>query len=551
MGRHASHSSTTGRGWPPPRSVLLAAVAAVVLVAGGLVWWLAGSEGDDAAGCPDPVSVRVTVAPELVPVTQELLAGDALDGCVAPDVTGADPLQTAAALTAGADSGLPDVWVPDSSIWAAQVEGAELEPVASMATSPVVLATSRASAEDLGVAEDTPGWLDVVVAGLSDGRSFPAADLTGEARQIAVSLAVELTGTGIGGETTDEELRASIALSEAGATLEQVREAAVAGEADAGLFAATEQDVIASHLAGDSDLLALYPDGGAPSLDYPVIRAGDPGDRGDAVEAVVTALTSDAAAEAVRAAGFRDAEGNAPDDAGPDTGTRQEAPERLPMDPEAALEAIEQANRVLAPSRLLVAIDTSQSMEAPAGNSNRITLAVDAARTSLALLPDEYSVGLWTFAYQVANGNDWVERVPIRALDADVSGSSQRAALSAELDGLPGSLTRGGTGLYDTALAAFRAAQDAYQEGSVSSVVLLTDGTNEDDAGGISLQGLIDTLRAEEDPDRPVQLIGVAFGPDTDVDVLQQICEATGGRAYDAQDPGDLQDVLFDAIRRR
>jgi hypothetical protein len=253
----------------------------------------------------------------------------------------------------------------------------------------------------------------------------------------------------------------------------------------------------------------------------------------------------------VRAAGVRDADGTAPDGAGPDTGTRAEAPERLPMEPDAAAAAIAQINRVLAPSRLLTVIDTSTSMEAPAGGGTRISLAVDAARTALAGLPDEYSVGLWTFAYRVAGDADQVERVPLRALDADVDGATQRDSLRAELDALPGSLTSGGTGLYDTALAAVRAAREQYQEGAVSSVVLLTDGTDDDDAGGISLQGLIDTLRSEADPDRPVLLVGVALGPEADLEALQQMSEATGGRAYSAQDPDDLQTVLFDAIRSR
>ncbi|SEP21666.1 substrate-binding domain-containing protein [Trujillonella endophytica] len=551
MGRHATTTTTTRRGWPPPPLVLIAALAVVALVAGGLVWWLAGSDDDgNAAACGDDAAVRVAVAPEIAPVVQEVLA-DALSGdCVTADVVEADSLQTVAALTAGADSGVPDVWVPDSSIWPAQVEGASVEQAGTLAISPLVLATSRASAEDLGVLAPTPVWLDVVIAALTAGRSMPTADLTGSARQIGVSLSVEATGNGVA--ISDEELAASLGLSRSGATLDEVRSASVAGNADAGLWAGTEQDVLASYLAGDSQMVALYPEGGSTYLDYPVVRAGEPdGDRRAAVDTVVAALTSDDAAAAVRAAGFRDADGNAPDGAGPDTGTQPEAPERLPMEPDAATAAIEQANRVLAPSRLLTVIDTSTSMEATAAGGTRISLAVDAARTALAGLPDEYSVGLWTFAYRVDGDRDYAERVPLRALDADVDGSTQRAALAAQLQTLSGSLTSGGTGLYDTALAAVRAARELYQEGAVSSVVLLTDGTNDDDAGGISLQGLIDTLRSEADPDRPVQLVGVALGPEADLEELQQIAAATGGTAYSAQDPDDLQAVLFDAIRER
>jgi hypothetical protein len=79
---------------------------------------------------------------------------------------------------------------------------------------------------------------------------------------------------------------------------------------------------------------------------------------------------------------------------------------------------------------------------------------------------------------------------------------------------------------------------------------VVTDGADDDDQS-IGLQGLLDTLRSEANPDRPVKVIGVALGPDADLGVLQQIAEATGGAAYSAKDPTDLQDVLFDALRQR
>jgi hypothetical protein len=48
-----------------------------------------------------------------------------------------------------------------------------------------------------------------------------------------------------------------------------------------------------------------------------------------------------------------------------------------------------------------------------------------------------------------------------------------------------------------------------------------------------------------------VKVIAIALGPDADLGALQQIADATGGAAYQALDPEDLQGVLFDAIRRR
>jgi hypothetical protein len=166
-------------------------------------------------------------------------------------------------------------------------------------------------------------------------------------------------------------------------------------------------------------------------------------------------------------------------------------------------------------------------------------------------VPGDYALGLWVFAYQLENGEDWAELVPTRELDAAVGGRTQREVLDEQLGTIPDLLTPGGTGLYDTTLAAVRAASEDYDPTAVNSVLVLTDGTNEDDESGLELDELLATLSSEADPDRPVKVIGVALGPDADLEALQEIADTTGGEAYSAVDPADLQTVLFDALRQR
>jgi hypothetical protein len=160
-------------------------------------------------------------------------------------------------------------------------------------------------------------------------------------------------------------------------------------------------------------------------------------------------------------------------------------------------------------------------------------------------------VGLWVFAYQLDGSRDWVELVPTRTLAADADGVPQRQVIASALDTVPDRLTPGGTGLYDSTLAAVRAAREDYDPDFVNSVVIITDGTNEDDAQGISLDQLLQTLREEADPDRPVGVYGIALGEDADLAALEQIAEVTEGGAYSAVDPSDLQSVLFSALAGR
>jgi hypothetical protein len=545
MGRHADPSAPSRR---PAPLVLIAAAIAAVLVAGGLVWWLAGSGND----CEEPVDVAVTVAPELAGVAEELLDEPIVtdDGvCAAADVFAQEPLQTVGDLGALGEDALPEVWVPDSSLWTARAPDAELEVSGSLGSSPVVLATSRAAVDALSWADTAPGW----GAALSSDQGLAVPDLATSAEGLAALNAVR-TALG-GGPEADNAVVQAVLAAQRGPALSAAEGLAAGqeGGADAPLVPVSEQEVYTLNQdAAESALVAVYPSEGSPSLDYPVLRVGSSsGDQAAAVDAVLQVLTSDVARTAALEAGFRGSDGEAPPDAGEATGIQEAAPTALELDPAAVQTLLTRLSSLAAPSRILAVFDVSTSMEAPVRNGTRATLARDAAKATLSLVPGKFAIGLWVFAYQLQDAQDWAELVPIRELDAEADGRTQREVLAEQLDSIPDRLTPGGTGLYDSTLAAVRAARENFDPTAVNSILVLTDGTNEDDDAGLQLDRLLETLRSEADPQRPIKVIGVALGPDADLDALEQIAAETGGAAYSAVDPADLQTVLFDALRQR
>jgi hypothetical protein len=72
-----------------------------------------------------------------------------------------------------------------------------------------------------------------------------------------------------------------------------------------------------------------------------------------------------------------------------------------------------------------------------------------------------------------------------------------------------------------------------------------------DDGRGVKRQALLDRLRGEWKPDRPVQIIVIAFGDDVDRDGLTAITAATNGSLHVAQQPGEIIDVFLAALARR
>ena len=193
----------------------------------------------------------------------------------------------------------------------------------------------------------------------------------------------------------------------------------------------------------------------------------------------------------------------------------------------------------------------SGSMRWAAGNSTRIDLLQKATLDALAILPDGSQIGAWVFSTaRGPNREDWEPIAPMRVLNDNVDGKVHRTILSDEITGINKRLG-GDTGLYDTALAAFLEVQKGFDERYVNSVVLITDGENDDSTGGLSLKQLLAELKAKSDPQRPVRIITIGIGPDTDPSALQAISDATDGTSYVALQPKDIETVFFRALLAR
>ncbi len=145
--------------------------------------------------------------------------------------------------------------------------------------------------------------------------------------------------------------------------------------------------------------------------------------------------------------------------------------------------------------------------------------------------------------------SDHQELIPISTLGPDQQGGTGAQRLSQALAGLQ-AVPEGGTGLYDTVLDAVRSMRASYDPSRINAVLVLTDGMN-DDQGSISLDALLSTLASEQDASRPVPVISIAFGPDSDVDALGQISRVTGGATYESKDPRQIGEIFLDAVGQR
>jgi Ca-activated chloride channel family protein len=555
---------------------IVAAGAAVIAVVAGS---LGGYRLIVGQSCGNPLNLTVAAAPDVAPAVrttaqQWVDTKPRIDGnCVTVQVDAADPADVAAAIAGqhqrtisgvGQPNGktkVPDAWIPDSSTWVQRLRALDpkLMPAdaPSVARSPVVLAVPEPLATTLGWPNKKLSWSDLLPKLTADtklrtGIVEPNRDAAGASGLLAMAAAANASPSG-GQQATVAALRAlatgrSALRDDLLARFPRAPDPATLSTS-LGAAPLSEQAVI-QYNSGQPPvrLAAVYVNPAPLPLDYPfAVLPGLPDDKTAAARALAVTLSGNGYRDRLAQVGLRAADGS--------TGAGFVAPKGADLKPSPAPAQPDPAtiDRVLAtwttvisPGRLLAVIDVSGSMLEPvptAGGATREQVTVESARRGVGLFDDTWAVGLWTFSTNLDGANDYKELVPIGLL------ANQRQQL---LDGLATIQPKkdGNTGLYDTMLAAYKTVQQGWDPSRVNSVILMTDGKNEDQQG-LTLDQLIDELKKAMDPSRPVVVIAIGIGNGVSESELQRITNTTGGGTFVAPDPSKMSDIFLKAIALR
>lgn len=545
------------------RTLLVTAVAFLIPTVGFVGVRAISFAGDDAPRCTGERNVRVAAAPEIAPTLSEIAERVDRDRvpiegrCLTIGITPVEPVDMYGLLAGSEQAPAADLWVPDTLQWVQRTglpadRTMALSP--SVAASPVLAATSQRMADRIG--SDGKDWRSLAGAAdlsISDPErsGLALSALLGVRRSIAGGLLEtdsdaqanrDRMGRTILGMLNNRVESLPAQLDDASAGPGAVGDRYASGLAHG--VPTTEQRLLAYRdRHPNADAVPILPERGTVLLDYPLIALnGQPN-----VERLIRAgsvlmrhVDSDRGHATLREAGFRSFPDLRPP-GGSDVGDVRLLHEAVPNDGD---DVMRSWAAVAVDSKLLAIVDLSGSMDdvLPDGR-RRIELARDAANGAVGYLPDTASIGLWGFSSQREGTNDYEPLLDVAPLDG-----AHRAEVGATLDDLPDQ-TYGGTGLYDTMLAGYQSMLDSYDSSRKNSVVLLTDGRNED--SGIGLDDLVRELERRTKPDLPVSTVLVGIGPEVDMTELRQIAKATGGRAEQAETPEDMERIILDALLLR
>lgn len=181
----------------------------------------------------------------------------------------------------------------------------------------------------------------------------------------------------------------------------------------------------------------------------------------------------------------------------------------------------------------IVVLDVSGSMWGQMAGRTKIEIAREAVHESMAQWPPDRDLGLIAYGHRSKTDCADIETVvPAARLDRS---SFQRA-----VDAL---VPRGMTPIGDALRTAARSLPEA---GGASTILLISDG---EDTCGIDPCAVAKELHARN-VDLRIHVVGFDIGETAARGQLACVAEATGGRYFDARDPGGLSRALGAAIHR-
>jgi hypothetical protein len=531
----------------------------------------------DAGGCSstDGLLLRVAADPAIAPVLREVAAGwtdpdepEVNGRCVAVEVTGAATAEVASMLATSAGglldiaAGLPAapspagqempaVWIPDSSYWIDRMRSISrsmFEPdPPSLATSPVLLGVSAAGAGVLGSGPVPPGALrEPLLAGLQSPDQPPLPFALPEPRRDTAGL-VGAAWTQSAVVTSDLELPFIVALFRA--LGDAPPDTAALGPAfDAGLAAApmSEQAVVAHNTGTSPTRITAVRVVDAPVLDFPyAVLANQPRDSKTAAAMFRAALTRSGGAFARH--GFRAPDGTAGNDFPAGDGIAADPVPAFPVGPP---ERFDQARRIwtsaTSSARVLSVVGVNASMQLPmtmpdGSQVPRLRVFQAAATQGMEMFRAGTDLGHWEYAARLDGDRDWVEGVPIALLD-----EPQQQRILAAIQQVRSAPTNE-SALFETVLAAYRVMKEGWDPTRSNTLVVWTD-SGSTKQGGMTLEEALRELERLADLTRPIRVILLGLGPDADMAQLEALAAATGGGAFQIENPADIQTIFLRAL---
>ncbi|WP_326820330.1 substrate-binding and VWA domain-containing protein [Streptosporangium sp. NBC_01756] len=585
----------------PRRRVLpyvLAVILAIALIA-GLRWFFGrsgGEEGRTSACSGESVTLRVASSQDKIWILREVAkdySGRTVGGrCAEVVIDEANSGTAMRALAKGwkdTDGKRPDVWSPAASAWvtllrqqAGGVDGtvpvADGKPV-PIVTAPLVFAMPKPMAEALGWPGKAIGWAEL--AGLASdpkgwakyghpewgqfklGKTNPNFSTSGLNATIGAYFAATGTTSDLtSGDVADSGTRSFVRGVEQSIVhygdismtfLGNLLRADDRGEAMAYISAITVEEnsvtdynrgnpsgnpaTLGEHAPPRTPLVAVNPKEGTLFSDHPYVPLTWMDQARKAVsDDFLTYLHSGPVQARFQEYGYRTFDGRTGPQAVEKNGVVPDAKITTLSPPTPAVldKVLRSWSELRKRANVLIVVDKSGSMEEEATGTGetRLELAKKAAINALPQFRADDKVGLWAFSTAQDGDLDYRELVPIDTVAK--SGKALR-------DQLGGLTVGGGTGLYDTTLAAVERMRGARDSGAINAVVFLTDGKNEK-TGGSDLDNLLRRLNSD------VRLFTIGYGEGADQSVLKKIAEATDGAAYDSSRPDTIDQVFTSVI---